>query len=351
MKNFFYSFLDTPEIVQCSFQDPATSIMEGIIELHHTIFFFLIIITILVFWMLFKILLYYSFQFGEAMLQTHLWFQDGNYAPKKTYEYITTFYTFYLTQKNLKTQNINHNPILEIIWVILPAIVLIFIAIPSFTILYSMDEIFYAKLIVKVIGHQWYWSYEIPEHKYILSGKDIVKPLFVKKINATNFDSFLYADVDILTYKYVYGKYIFIPESLISKRMPMLVWRNLIILPLGVHRLLDTDLCLILPIQTHIQVLVTSDDVIHSWAIPSLGIKIDCVPGRLNQVSLFIKRPGIFYGQCSEICGINHGFMPIKIMAISFNKYKYFFDKILTPDDWYIIIATWYIKKTTSISI
>lgn len=93
-------------------------------------------------------------------------------------------------------------------------------------------------------------------------------------------------------------------------------------------RLLETDTTVFLPIKTHIQLLVTSEDVIHSWAVPSLGIKIDCVPGRLNQVSVFIKRSGLFYGQCSEICGINHGFMPIKVAGINKDQYiNYIYNK------------------------
>jgi len=143
-----------------------------------------------------------------------------------------------------------------------------------------MDEVIEPSLTVKVLGHQWYWSYEYSDraNKHNLS-----------------LDSYLLVD------------------SNIEKALKLL--------KVKAYRMLDVNFPLVLPIKTHIRFLVTSADVIHSWAIPSLALKIDAMPGRLNQLSTYIKRSGIYYGQCSEICGVNHGYMPSVIFAVSKNKY------------------------------
>nr|YP_010279286.1 cytochrome c oxidase subunit II [Tetrapedia diversipes]UKG21055.1 cytochrome c oxidase subunit II [Tetrapedia diversipes] len=158
------------------------------------------------------------------------------------------------------------NHLIEIIWTIIPMIILIFICFPSLKILYYTDEILNPYLTIKAIGHQWYWSYEYPEFKNL------------------EFDSYM------LNYE--------------NKNQ---------------FRLLDVDNRLITPIKTPIRLISTSTDVIHSWTIPSMGIKIDSIPGRINQTNLFSIRPGIFFGQCSEICGINHSFMPIMLESTSYN--------------------------------
>jgi len=224
---------------QIGFQDPATPIMEGIIDLHHEIFFFLIIILISVSWILFRIFWLFS------------------------------------EKKNPKPIKFSHNTVLEIVWTIIPAIILMVIAIPSFALLYSMDEIIDPAITLKAIGHQWYWSYEYSD--YIVSDEKSI-----------SFDSYMIPEED---------------------------------LEVGALRLLEVDNRVVLPIKTHIRVIISSTDVIHSWAIPAFGIKVDAVPGRLNQVSLFIQREGTFYGQCSEICGVNHGFMPIVVEAVSLDKF------------------------------
>jgi len=162
------------------------------------------------------------------------------------------------------------NQLIETIWTILPIIILIFLAIPSLKILYLTDEIIKPSITIKSIAHQWYWSYEYSDFKNI------------------EFDSFI---INYYNIKY--------------------------------FRLLDVDNRLILPFNNYIRLLTTSNDVIHSWTIPSLGIKIDSIPGRINQTSIFLNRPGIYFGQCSEICGINHRFIPIVIERTS--KYNFFF--------------------------
>nr|QVM79168.1 cytochrome c oxidase subunit II [Spondylis buprestoides] len=156
--------------------------------------------------------------------------------------------------------------LIEIIWTILPAVILIFIALPSLRLIYILDEINNPLITIKTIGHQWYWSYEYSDFKNI------------------EFDSYMIPINDTNNFNF---------------------------------RLLDVDNRIIAPYEAQIRMLITATDVIHSWTIPSLGVKIDATPGRLNQVSFTLNRTGLFYGQCSEICGTNHSFMPIVIESIS----------------------------------
>nr|YP_009115370.1 cytochrome c oxidase subunit II [Formica fusca]CEF49529.1 cytochrome c oxidase subunit II [Formica fusca] len=160
---------------------------------------------------------------------------------------------------------------IELIWTITPMLILIFIAIPSIKILYLTDEMFNNKITIKSIGHQWYWSYEYSDFLNI------------------DFNSFM------------------IPLNELN---------------INEFHLLDVDNRCILPFNYPIRMLTTSMDVIHSWTVPSLGIKMDSTPGRLNQSLLLMNRPGLFFGQCSEICGMNHSFMPIVIESTNFLNFK-----------------------------
>nr|YP_004935220.1 cytochrome c oxidase subunit II [Protoplasa fitchii]AET13045.1 cytochrome c oxidase subunit II [Protoplasa fitchii] len=159
---------------------------------------------------------------------------------------------------------------IEIIWTILPAIVLMFIAMPSLRLLYLLDEINNPSITLKTIGHQWYWSYEYSDFLNI------------------EFDSYMIPTNDLNNENF---------------------------------RLLDVDNRIILPMNNQIRILVTAADVLHSWTIPALGVKVDGTPGRLNQTNFLINRPGLFFGQCSEICGANHSFMPIVIESIPTNNF------------------------------
>nr|YP_010564255.1 cytochrome c oxidase subunit II [Auaxa sulphurea]UYX62252.1 cytochrome c oxidase subunit II [Auaxa sulphurea] len=160
---------------------------------------------------------------------------------------------------------------IELIWTILPAITLIFIALPSLRLLYLLDELNNPLITLKSIGHQWYWSYEYSDFN-----------------NNIEFDSYMISSNELS------------PNN---------------------FRLLDVDNRIILPMNNQIRIMVTATDVIHSWTIPSLGVKVDANPGRLNQTNFFINRPGIYFGQCSEICGANHSFMPIVIESISIKNF------------------------------
>lgn len=179
-----------------------------------------------------------------------------------------------------------HAPLIEIVWTVVPALVLIVVAIPSFSLLYSLDEVVEPVMTVKVVGHQWYWSYEM------LNTQLISKDVDAHSSDLTySFDSYLLGDDEILA------------GSGLSRL-----------------RLLTVDNHLILPVGVPVRALITSSDVLHSWAIPALGIKLDACPGRLNQTALHVSFPGLYYGQCSEICGVNHGFMPIGIAALDVNE-------------------------------
>jgi len=238
MFRFFFniSFSDAASNWQLNVQDPSTPIAEGIIFFHNYLMFFIVLICILVFYILYYII-----------------------------------YTFN-SLNTLKKNNFTDFNLLEIVWTLFPAVILMFLAVPSFALLYSLDELIDPDITLKIIGHQWYWTYEYSDFSNLSNGESI------------NFDSYMVATNDLVK---------------------------------GSFRLLEVDNRVILPIQTHIRLLVTAADVLHSWAVPSFGIKVDACPGRLSQASLFIKREGLFFGQCSEICGINHAFMPIAIKGVS----------------------------------
>jgi cytochrome c oxidase subunit 2 len=224
---------------QLCFQDPCTPLMEGIIIMHHDLVFLLIVIGLAVGWILFR-----------------------------------TTYLFYNT-KNINSSKITHGTLIETVWTIIPSLILMLIAIPSFALLYSIDEVIDPLITLKVIGQQWFWNYEYSD--------------FFQKFKKTiQFDSYIISRSD---------------------------------LEIGGLRLLEVDNRIVVPTKIHIRVIITSNDVLHSWSIPSIGIKMDACPGRLNQVSIFINRSSIYYGQCSELCGINHGFMPIVIESVSIEKY------------------------------
>nr|AWB98227.1 cytochrome c oxidase subunit 2 [Anopheles homunculus] len=169
---------------------------------------------------------------------------------------------------NFTNRFLLHDQTIEIIWTVLPAIILMFIAFPSLRLLYLMDEINTPSLTLKSVGHQWYWSYEYSDFLNL------------------EFDSYM------------------IPTNELE---------------MSGFRLLDVDNRIILPMNNQIRILVTATDVLHSWTIPSLGVKVDATPGRLNQLNFLMNRPGLFFGQCSEICGANHSFMPIVIESVPMN--------------------------------
>jgi cytochrome c oxidase subunit 2 len=219
---------------QLGFQAGVTPVMEKIAELHDLLFWIITVVTIFVMFLL----AYTVWRFSEKR----------NPVPSKT----------------------THNTMIEMLWTVVPVIILVVIAVPSFKLLYMQDVIPKADLTIKATGSQWYWSYEYPDH-----GK-------------FEFDSNMIPDDELKP---------------------------------GQKRLLETDNSVVVPVNATVRVLVAAGDVLHSWAVPAFGVKIDAVPGRLNQTWFKATREGTYYGQCSELCGVNHGFMPIQIEVVSQAKF------------------------------
>jgi len=233
-------YCDAPRAWGLYFQDSASPQMEALVELHDNIMYYLVAILFAVGWI------------QGAIIKN-----------------------FNSAKAPISNKYLNHGTLIELIWTITPALILVLIAFPSFKLLYLMDEVTDPSLSVLAEGHQWYWSYEYPD--FLNSDGDFVE-----------FDSYL------------------VPESDLEE---------------GALRMLEVDNRVILPEITHTRFILTAADVIHSFAIPALGVKCDAYPGRLNQFSVLINRLGTFYGQCSEICGILHSSMPIVVESVSLEKF------------------------------
>jgi len=231
-------FQDISRPTQLGLKEPATPQMERIVSFHDDLLMW--IITAIVIFVT-ALLIYVCIRYRAK----------ANPTPSKT----------------------THNVPLEIMWTLIPCLILFVIAIPSFKMLYYLDRTEEPEMTLKVTGYQWYWGYEYQDHDGI------------------NFLSYMIADEDI-------------DESI------------------GQRRMLSTDNVVVLPVDTNIQITVTAADVIHSFTVPAFGIKKDAVPGRLNETWVRIEKPGTYYGQCSEICGINHAYMPIEIKAVSKEEFQ-----------------------------
>ena len=233
-------FADQPRDWQLGFQDAASQSMYEIVSFHNSILL-PIIIAISVF-VLF-LMAYACFRFRESR----------NPNPSKT----------------------THNVAIEVLWTLIPCLILIVMAVPSFKILYSQDTIPKADVTIKAIGYQWYWGYEYPDENII-------------------FDSYMIEDKDLLP---------------------------------GQPRLLAVDNEVIVPVNKVVKVLITANDVLHAWALPAFGVKRDAMPGRVNETWFKADRVGTFYGQCSELCGIKHAFMPITVKVVTDEEYQEWLDE------------------------
>nr|YP_010535495.1 cytochrome c oxidase subunit II [Alectorobius cerradoensis]UYB78238.1 cytochrome c oxidase subunit II [Alectorobius cerradoensis]UYB78251.1 cytochrome c oxidase subunit II [Alectorobius cerradoensis] len=206
---------------------------------------------------------------NSPIMEQLIFFHDHSMTIIILITIITLYMIMNITLNSFKSRFLMEGQEIEILWTIIPAIILIYIALPSLRLLYLMEETFFPSMSLKVIGHQWYWSYEYSDFNI-------------------EFDSFM------------------LPPEVLNKSS---------------FRLLDVDNRLVIPFNSNLRLLITSSDVIHSWTIPSLGMKVDAVPGRLNQISSQVNRPGLFFGQCSEICGANHSFMPISMEITSIKSF------------------------------
>lgn len=195
----------------------------------------------------------------------------------------------YLSHSKVERSSTVHGVVIESVWTLIPGILLAIVTVPSFALLYSVEDLAYPCVTVKITGKQWYWVYEY---------------LDVDEDGYCSFDSYMLLEDD---------------------------------LRLGELRLLDVDTRLQLPCGVYVRLLVTASDVLHSFAVPSFGIKLDAIPGRLNEVILLVERPGTYYGQCSELCGVNHAFMPIGVDVMRVKEYAFWYYRA-TTDYW---VANW----------
>ena len=213
---------------------------------------------------------------ASGHMEDLVWFHDFMLLPIITG--ITVFVLFlviyacirYRASRNPVASTTSHNTLIEVIWTLVPCLILILMAVPSFKLLYSQDKIPPADVTIKAIGYQWYWGYEYPDENIV-------------------FDSYMIED---------------------SELQP------------GQPRLLSVDNEIVVPVNKVIKVLITANDVLHAWALPSFGVKRDAVPGRINETWFKADRTGTFYGQCSELCGIKHAFMPITVKVVTQEDYK-----------------------------
>jgi cytochrome c oxidase subunit 1 len=318
--------VNVPSDKQIGFVNSATTNMDNIIEFHNNSMTYLLFIAIFVIWML-----------GSS---------------------IYYFYTEKPTEVKVEENSINHDQNLEILWTVIPAFILILITIPSFILLYIMNEPEEEpSMTIKITGHQWYWSYEynydIDVNKvnfnyinnYFFNNSvaiEKLKDIYTKFPKNYVFDSYMVdssedRNLTNFTFTNLYTKTVLkLAANYKNLNIPINggISKELMYKVLGFNhkttfsynmfyfnRLLEVDNVVCLPVNRTIRLLVTSDDVIHSWTVPSFGVKIDAIPGRLNQVWLNIKTPGIYYGQCSELCGVNHAFMPICVHAMPGDVY------------------------------
>jgi len=284
---------------EVGFIDPSTAFAEALIRLYNFVWSFLFLILTVVLVLMVRII--YLFNWNSILNNSFIINKILNFGnnfilgigftihDKKLIENslirlnelnkdskeLNVWYSSYDKKEFLVISDLSEYKRLEFIWCILPAIVLALIAGPSFSLVFSLDSSVDPKINIKVVGKQWYWVYSFDN-------------ILENEFYSYNFDSVMISEDDLTK---------------------------------GMHRLLEVDNRLVLPVGVPIRFIITSTDVLHSWAIPSLSLKVDAIPGRLNQFVLEIKKPGIFYGQCSELCGPMHGFMPITVQAISYNDY------------------------------
>jgi cytochrome c oxidase subunit 2 len=241
--------------------DPASPSMEAIIFFFQDTLSFVYSIGLFVLWILFRCICIFTYLF---------YYYNVYDVKEKQYNGNHHFSNILSYAKGIK-----HFPNIEFIWTLIPALILIIIGIPSFSLFYFVEQFREPAIVLRVEGHQWYWHYHLHE---VTPGTGC----------DYSFDSYMVSDDLLKT---------------------------------GQLRLLEVNTKLTLPVDTHLQIITSSVDVLHCWSVPALGVKLDCCPGRLNETALFIKRSGIFYGQCSEICGMNHAFMPIVIKAVTMGEY------------------------------
>jgi len=323
-----------------SFYDPSSAFAEHLIHLYNVVWIILIFVVFFILTLLIRIIYLFNWKFIyfnsdlyfsfitislEYVLALSLFFND-NVTANSILKRLNLLETSISGINNvglnlwynkddrsfLSIADISEYRILEVVWCLLPIGSLLMISTPTFSLIFSLDACVDPAYTIKIIGRQWYWTYSVDA---------LVDNFTETKDESTN--ELVESQVSYVSVA-DYNKY-----NLQTSRMALPASfefdSNLVgddDLLVGTHRLLEVDNRLFLPVGVPIRLLITSSDVLHSWAVPNLGIKVDAVPGRLNQFIVEIKRPGVFYGQCSELCGPFHGFMPIVIQAVSLDKFE-----------------------------
>ncbi|WP_313980126.1 cytochrome c oxidase subunit II [Iodidimonas nitroreducens] len=203
----------------------------------------------------------------------------------------------YRRKANPKPSKVSHNTVIEVVWTAVPILILVLIAIPSFKLLYAQDVTPKADLVIKATGHQWYWTYEYPDYENMSFDALMLAESFYTDKSAESQENRRAAEQRLA-------------DFLVRDTLP------------ETYRLLDTDTRIVVPVNTVVKMLVTASDVLHSWTIPSFGVKVDAVPGRLNETWFKATEIGTYYGQCSELCGIRHAYMPIVVEVVSEEQFK-----------------------------
>ncbi len=276
---------------QMGFQEPATPVMERIVNFHNLL---LVIISVIVVFVV-GLLVYVIIRFRASR----------NPIPSKT----------------------THNTLLEVIWTAAPVMILVVIAVPSFRLLYFANQVPEAKareagapvMTIKATGHQWYWVYE-----YSKVDKAGTNLRFESRLACRGAKDKETGRTDCQDFEKEKG------------------YKPL--------RLLDTDNRIVVPVGAYVRLQVTAADVIHSWAVPAFGIKLDAIPGRLNETWFRATKTGVFYGMCSELCGVDHGFMPIAVEVVSKDKYQAWVARALKDEDYEKIKAAAPAKTRTAIA-
>ena len=301
-KNTFKNSYDLPMPWQMQFQDSASPAMEGISDLYADVMSLIVGILLFVGWMLGSTIYYFSWYYA---LKNFSWWKSretSNQTPASSSKEMSSIlgYAFLILPSNWKYYSAHVS--LEIVWTIIPGVILVIIAIPSLSLLFALDDvIFSGSQIVTVVGAQWYWIYQhrfcgdadVQDSNFLSNeGQYSIKALDAQQVDKEYFQ----IESDSTTIE-CYDSRMTETDDLNE----------------GDLRLLTVDNWLVFPRGSNVTFFITSQDVLHSFAIPALGIKLDACPGRLNSVTINMKRPGLYYGQCSEICGVNHAFMPIMI--------------------------------------
>jgi heme/copper-type cytochrome/quinol oxidase subunit 2 len=308
---------------ELGFIDPTSSFAESLIRLYNFVWVLLVLIVALVIVLMGRIIYLFGWNLYLEDSAIAKWFLDVvNYVAlafiflvndgsllKQTITRINNnlkfnlWYSNYSRREFLLISDLSEYKKLEFIWCAMPTGALTLIAAPSFSLIFSLDSSVDPELNINVTGKQWYWVYSFDN---------------VVKIDSSYFSNEQLAEVN----SFIQDKKFLDNENVVNMKFKfdsvMISEDDLV---KGTHRLLEVDNRLVLPVGMPIRFLITSTDVLHSWSVPSLGLKVDAVPGRLNQFIVELKKPGIFYGQCSELCGPMHGFMPIAIQAVSENKF------------------------------